>query len=119
NRAAGRGGAVYSDGAGASLAHCALAGNTAAAGGGIFVADAGGLRVMGAILWANTDASGGGESAQLTAAAGTPQVNFSAVQGWTGGLGGIGNIVESAAGPFVDGPGPDHIWGTADDNLHL
>jgi predicted outer membrane repeat protein len=67
------------------------------------------------VLWANTDAGGMDESAQIYG--GTPPVNYCCVQGWTGGLGGTGNMGHD---PSLQEPnGPDGSIGTPDDNLRL
>ena len=42
------------------------------------------------ILWNNSDSGGTDESAQIYG--GIPTVNYNCIQGWTGALGGIGNI---------------------------
>ena len=55
------------------------------------------------------------ESAQIQG--GTLVINYCCVQGWTGSLGGVGNIGD---GPlFKDADGDDDIVGTEDDNLDL
>ncbi len=119
NAATGRGGAVYAAAGSAELSHCVIAGNTAVSGGGAFASDASALRLTGCILWDNAHQGAAGEAAQITLASGVPEVNQCAVQGWTGQWGGSGNVVESPAGPFIDGDGADNTWGTGDDNPRL
>ena len=96
NAASGEGGALYTWEADLILTDCSFLGNSAASGGAI----AGGAT---------------GEAAQIAGDA--PTVNYSCVQGLTGGLGGAGNI--GADPRFVDADGPDNVFGTADDNLRL
>jgi len=57
------------------------------------------------------------EDAQLESWYGVIDINYSCVQGWTGALGGVGNIGDDPS--FVDPLGPDGQPGTADDNLRL
>jgi len=69
------------------------------------------------ILWGNSDSGGVDESAQIYTESGTPVVNYSIVQGWTGSLGGTGNF---GADPlFFDSDGPDNVIGTVDDDFRL
>jgi hypothetical protein len=44
-------------------------------------------------------------------------INYCCVQGWTGSLGGVGNIGDDPV--FKDADGDDDIFGTEDDNLEL
>ena len=69
------------------------------------------------ILWGNSDSGGYDESAQIFDFNSTPTINYSCVQGWTGALGGVGNIGDDPL--FVDPNGPDGEAGTEDDNLRL
>ena len=69
------------------------------------------------ILWSNRDSGGLNESAQIDYEGYAPLFNFSCVQGWTGRLGGVGNIGNNPL--FVDADGADNIYGTEDDNLRL
>jgi len=50
------------------------------------------LTFINCILWNNSDSYGSNESAQLLSDGGTLTVNYSCIQGLTGGLGGTGNI---------------------------
>ena len=46
--------------------------------------------ITNSIFWLNEDSGGTNQSAQIFG--GTPVVNYSCIQGWTGGFGGTGNI---------------------------
>ncbi len=81
-----------------SLINCTLSENSAEEGGGILNLGAG--TVENCVLWANSDAGGSDESAQVHIDGGGVDVDFSCVQGLTGGLGGLGNI--DADPLFVD-----------------
>jgi sugar lactone lactonase YvrE len=101
-----------------TLTNCIFAGNSADnEGGGMcneFHCDP---TMANCILWNNSDTGGKDESAQVFNYDSTPVINNSCIQGWTGGLGGTGNI---AADPlFRDADGPDNIAGTSDDDLRL
>jgi hypothetical protein len=65
------------------------------------------------ILWGNSDRDGEGEPAQFRAfGAAVVDVGYTVIQGWTGGLGGAGNIADDPL--FVD-PGHWDDNGTPDD----
>jgi parallel beta-helix repeat protein len=67
------------------------------------------------IFWGN---GGGDESSQIyNTDTGGVIVNYSCIQGWTGNLGGIGNIGDDPL--FVEADGADNEVGTEDDNLRL
>jgi hypothetical protein len=86
------GGAVHNENSSSNptLINCTLAGNTAASsGGGIFNYATTSPVLLNCILWANSDGDGVGESAQICR--GTPIVDYTCLQGWTGGFGGNGN----------------------------
>ncbi|MCP4249380.1 MAG: hypothetical protein GY778_20240 [bacterium] len=108
------GGAMFG-GAGTSvLTGCTIAGNSAGTGGGFYIAGET-PSISGCVLWGNSDGTGNGESAQISG--GPPTIDYSCVQGWTGGLGGVGN---TGADPMlVDADGADDIAGTLDDDLRL
>lgn len=113
NSAAVLGGALFGGGGTAMVADTTVNGNSASGnGGGVYLFSGG---MTNTILWANNDASGTGEVAQIEG--GTPSVNYSIVQGWTGSLGGVGN---SGADPlFADPDGADDVPGTTDDDLSV
>lgn len=73
------------------------------------------------VLWGNLDDGGMDESAQMdndtSSTPSNPVVNYSCVQGWTGTLGGTGNIGDDPL--LVDADGPDDVPGTEDDILRL
>ena len=77
-----------------TLINCTFTGNTASNwGGGIFNAGSepsASPVLSNCIFWGNSDGGGIDESAQIHA--GSPIINYSCIQGWTGGLGGTGNI---------------------------
>jgi autotransporter-associated beta strand protein len=75
------------------------------------------IKATNCIFWNNDDSSGAGESAQIYQEGGASAVNYSCVQGWTGALGGTGNI--GADPRFLDADGADNVAGTEDDNLRL
>lgn len=99
------------------LTNCTMVANTATTGGGMYFAQYGNARISNCIFWGNTDSSGSTESAQLHVFSGPPLLNYSTVQGWTGSLGGTGNIGDDPL--FVDADGADGIPGNQDDDLRL
>jgi hypothetical protein len=110
------GGALYSfDSDDINLTNCTLSNNTAQrSGGGIF--GEGIFYIDNTILWGNTDLYTSGEWAQINTYD-PVYINYSCVQGWTGNLGGTGNIGEDPL--LVDANGTDNTVGTEDDNLRL
>ncbi|MHC4743563.1 MAG: hypothetical protein ACYS8Z_16740, partial [Planctomycetota bacterium] len=100
------------------LVNCSFTGNSAEdEGGGIYNVMESNPTVTNSILWNNSDAGGTDESAQIDSFDSTPVVNYSCIQGWTGALGGTGNIGDDPL--FRDPDGPDNILGTSDDDLRL
>jgi len=75
-----------------TLSNCTFYGNSASdSGGGIWSYwSSTWPKLNNCILWNNSDNSGSDESAQIHD--GTPIINYSCIQGWTGTLGGVGNI---------------------------
>ncbi len=111
----GLGGGVSSIGGAPRIVNCTFASNAAECGG-----SGGGVSVIvgsivNCVLWNNTDAGGADESAQVSGA--VVSVDYSCVQGLTGGLGGEGNIGTDPR--FVDRLGPDGAPGTNDDDVRL
>jgi hypothetical protein len=100
----------------ATVTNCTFSGNSAGNGGGMYNYNNSPM-LTNCILWGNSDGGGMDESAQIYNLTSTPVVNYCCVQGWTGGLGGTGNIGDDPL--FVDSNGPDDIFGTEDDNLRL
>ena len=115
---AGAGGAMYNDGNSSIITNCTFSGNSAtSSGGGGMVNGAASPTVTNCVFWSNSDSGGIGESAQIHTDNGTPVVNYSIVENWTGSLGGTGN---SGSDPlFVNAYGVDNIPGTEDDDLRL
>jgi len=68
------------------LTNCTFIGNSAHIVGGLSTVTP---TLTNCIFWDNSDFGGKDQSAQVS---GTPVVNYSCIQGWTGSLGGIGNI---------------------------
>jgi hypothetical protein len=75
------------------LQNCTFVGNSASiSGGGIYgSSDMNTMTIENCIFWDNTDRDGTGESSQINEC-NEVVINYSCVQGWTGSLGGIGNI---------------------------
>ena len=71
------------------------------------------LSLRNTILWGNTSAPVSGEAAQLWPS-GTPSVNYCCIEGWTGALGGVGNLGGDPR--LADPDGPDDNPGTWQDN---
>ncbi|MHC4456605.1 MAG: LamG-like jellyroll fold domain-containing protein, partial [Planctomycetota bacterium] len=106
NAANGRGGAMYSDGEEhnyITLTNCTISGNEADSCGGLYY-EVDGLQaeLTNCILWANMDSDGMIESSQIRN--GAPVINYCCIQGWTGGLGGTGNMGEN---PLFVGQGEE------------
>ena len=113
--AAGRGGGICNQRSRTTLINCTLSGNAAIRDGGGMYQDSAGGTLTNCILWGNSDVTGTSCSAQINE--GTPVVNYCCIQGWSGSLGGIGNIWDDPL--FVDADGPDDSKGTDDDDLRL
>ncbi|MHC4676184.1 MAG: LamG-like jellyroll fold domain-containing protein [Planctomycetota bacterium] len=111
----GAGGAILNNDADLTVANCSFGMNSAFGTGGLFNT-LGTATLTNCIFWGNTQNAGSVESAQIYNDA-TLTINYSCVQGWTGGLGGTGNIGTDPC--FVDTDGPDDTAGTQDDNLRL
>jgi predicted outer membrane repeat protein len=109
-------GAIYNQSSDASVDNCTFSENSAVdQGGAIFNHISANPSITNCILYRNSDIGGTDESAQIVLGSGS--INYSCVQGLTGGLGGTGNIGTDPC--FVDADGPDDIVGTEDDDLHL
>ncbi|MHC4693329.1 MAG: right-handed parallel beta-helix repeat-containing protein [Planctomycetota bacterium] len=119
NVSAGSGGALFNMGqSDAVMTNCTLSGNSAVNGGGIYNSWAtASVEVLNCILWSNSDSGGSDESGQIHIVDGTVSVDYTCVQGLSGGLGGIGNIGDNPM--FVDADGLDDVVGTEDDDVHL
>ncbi|MHC4638454.1 MAG: choice-of-anchor Q domain-containing protein [Planctomycetota bacterium] len=95
------GGLSDRDGAFSTVINCTFSGNSSAfRGGGIYSDEDSRSTITNSILWKNSDAGGTDESAQVDNDGPIPIISYSCVQGWTGGLGGVGNIGDDPC--FVD-----------------
>ncbi len=87
------GGAMYNQGGTPTLTNCTLSGNTALSEGGCIYNNNSDPILTSSILWGNSVSGVYNEAGQIASNPGsTPLVNYCCVQGWTGGLGGTGNI---------------------------
>ncbi|MCH7812633.1 MAG: right-handed parallel beta-helix repeat-containing protein, partial [Planctomycetes bacterium] len=111
------GGGMYNDySSSPTLTNCTFIANTAGQfGGGVYNDPDAVPAVTNCILWANMHQGETDQAAQIYG--GSPDINYSFVQGWTGSLGGFGNIDGNPF--FVNASGPDGITGTEDDDLRL
>jgi hypothetical protein len=122
NVSTGSGGGLFNMGtSNATMTNCTLSNNSAGgSGGGVYCSWAtAGVEVLNCILWGNSDSSGSGESSQIRISTGPPVVvvDYSCIEGLSGGLGGTGNIGDDPW--FVDADGDDDVVGTEDDDVHL
>lgn len=117
------GGAIRVDGGTLSLRNSTLSRNYAnlGDGGGVYLVNGATADIVNTILWRSCDLTGRTEAAQIfldgSGAAPSASVNYSIIDGLTGGLGGVGNLGSDPL--FIDDLGPDGIYGTTDDNLGL
>jgi len=95
------GGMSNRDGANPTVINCTFSGNSSAfRGGGIYSDEDSSSTITNCILWEN--------SAQIDNDGPTPVISYSCIQGWTGSLGGAGNIGDDPC--FVDaGIGNYHL----------
>ncbi|KPL08093.1 hypothetical protein AMJ86_01930 [bacterium SM23_57] len=118
NSAGHLGGGIQNGEGSPTLINCTFSNNHAYLRGGGLANGIGSTNLNNCIFWENSDSVGTSEVAQIYLDdVGIPVINFSCVQGWTGTLGGIGNIGNNPF--FVDMDGADNVPGTADDNLRL
>ncbi|MHC4063592.1 MAG: hypothetical protein ACYSUI_03695 [Planctomycetota bacterium] len=118
NFAALHGGGMYNSSTALTLNNCTFSDNEAHWGeGGATFTTSSSCVFSNSIFWGNRDGGGTDEYAQITTYGGTMAVNYSCVQGWTGALGGSGNIAGDPL--FWDADGADDVGGTEDDDLHL
>ena len=107
------GGGLRNESSDPRLVNCTFYGNSAGVGGGICNFGDSAPELVNCLLWGNTDNSGNGEAAQIASDTGVPSLDFCCVQGWSGTLGGSGNIGDE---PYLVNPaGPDGVLGTPDD----
>ena len=117
NRAGRSSGALSLNGP-ALVLNSTFVGNSAVnSAGGIFVSSS--ATFNNCVLWGNSSSSGMTQASQIgwRAFEPPPDVRYSAIQGLTGSLGGVGNVDLDPL--FVDADGPDDLPGTEDDNLRL
>jgi len=89
------------------LTNCTLSGNWAqSSGGGIWNGPGSVVKLTNCILWGNSDTDGMDESAQIDGNNEISIINYCCIQGWTGNLGGIGNIFADPL--FVDAANGDY-----------
>ena len=94
NNLAEDGGAIYNTATSSkpNIINCTISYNTASSEGGGIHCRKGNPTVTNCILWGNSDGTGTGEAAQIHIYSGTPVLNYSCIQGWTGSLDEMGNI---------------------------
>jgi hypothetical protein len=113
------GGGAFAQDCDVVFANCTFSGNSAIYVGGVHN-DEGETTLTNCILWRNTDNDGEDESAQIDTAD-PPHINYSCIQGWTGALGGIGNMAADpcfvSLGYWTDPSGPNAMW--VDGDYHL
>lgn len=74
-----------------NITNCTFAGNTASQTvGGLYLNNTT-ATIANTITWGNRDKNGTIETSQISKLTRTPTMKYSCVQGWTGGLGGVGN----------------------------
>ncbi|HWB19685.1 MAG TPA: right-handed parallel beta-helix repeat-containing protein, partial [Phycisphaerales bacterium] len=143
NSSGANGGGLLSSSTGIRMNNCVFSGNTSASGGGAFWCQSGtsisvtnstfsknisgalpaGIRTIGTsavkncIFWGNVAAGASDQSAQILIGGGTLSLNRSCIKGFTGSLGGVGNIGTDPQ--FIDPIGDDAVPGTEDDILTL
>lgn len=112
---------VLNENSSPSLTNCTFSQNSGTYyGGGVFNNDENCNPILSnCVLWDNGNTCDGcfesEEDAQISG--GAPTINYCCIQGWTGNLGGIGNISDDPL--FSNSNGTDDIVGTVDDDLHL
>ena len=108
---AGVGGGMYNSGdSNPTVTNCTFNGNDALGDGGGMYNRESSTTVTNCILWGNTDSGPQDESAQIyNLSSSTTTINYSCVQGWTGAMGGEGNI----------GDDPLFVYGSNLSNLRL
>ncbi|UCC29177.1 MAG: S8 family serine peptidase [Phycisphaerales bacterium] len=112
------GGGIFSgDGGSPIITNSSFSGNVAAGYGGGIGYGTGMTVITNCVLWGNEGSEGQNEGGQVTPWHENVDINYTCVQGWTGSLGGVGNI--GGDPKFVDADGADNVFGTPDDNLRL
>lgn len=117
NTADDAGGAVYVENASPRLVNCTISGNSAPLGAGLYNYNGPRLFVGNSIFWGSVGEQPSGFSTQISHGEDvSPTIVFCLIQGWPTSESN-GNI--SSDPRFHDADGPDDIFGTSDDNLHL
>ena len=114
---AAKGGGMWFEGDPISLRNCTFANNSAStAAGGLWIESAALATIVNSVFWGN---AGGGIQDQVAQVGGFAplSIDYSCVMGWTGSLGGAGNLGSDPA--FVDALGPDLAAGTDDDDVRI
>lgn len=130
NTASSQGGALYQTGVGITfnpnppiLTNCTLANNSAITGAGGVMSKTGHASISNdaildsCILWGNDRNGVVDEDAQVSLAGAAEVIKYTCIDGWTGALGGPGNIGDNPL--FIDDDGFDDVFGTEDDNYRL
>ena len=93
-KAAHGGGGIFCEAGQARISNCTITGNASGScGGGIYWGQESSPTITNCVLWDNSDYTGSGQSAQVYGAEeAILEVNYSCIQGWTGSLGGAGNM---------------------------
>jgi len=93
NQCGWNGGAVYFDNGESVCTNCTWSGNRSneREWGGIYISNDNPV-LTNCIAWNNSGTSGTTQEAQFYSEIGTPEMNYCCIQGWTGGMGGTGNI---------------------------
>lgn len=105
NVAVWHGGAIGGSAAAVTLANCTIARNDAGkAGGGLWCDESGSLRLDNCIVWGNTDASPAAPATQISSDSAEVEVNYSCIEGWTGGAPGIDGIGSFGRDPLFADP---------------
>jgi hypothetical protein len=117
NYAGGRAAAIDADGGNSqvTVAHCTIAGNTCGqAVGGVMARNGADVAINNSILWANADQTGNPmlEQQYDTSGAGSTITTWAITAQGAAGNPGLDPL-------FVDGNGPDNIWGNFDDDCRL
>ncbi|MFC1739804.1 hypothetical protein ACFL1G_12270 [Planctomycetota bacterium] len=92
NKCKGIGGGMRNYKSKPAIINCIFSDNRAKNGGGIYNQGNSNITLINSILWTNIDENGMGQSAQIHNYQSTPLVNYCCIQGWTGGMGGVGNF---------------------------
>lgn len=100
-----------------TIVNCTMVGNYAGFVGGAIANDSDGPTLVNSILRDNATVWGSSQDEQLWSFAGSIDVQYCSIQGWTGSLGGVGN---NGSDPrFMDPDGTDDVPGTPDDDYRL